>query len=224
MKMDKKTALLYIRVSTARQANTGHSVDSQEALLTERAELDGYQVEVITETGSGRNTARPELIRALDKLAKGQAHALYSLDTDRLARSTMHLLEIVQLSIKQDWRLVITTADVDTSTPAGKVFLTMVAAFAQFESDMIALRIKRQHQARRDRGIVWGRDAGNLSKVSKETRELIETLRADGMSLNKIAEHMIANGHKTARGGLWHGPAVAQILKSPMSNMSNRNS
>jgi len=152
----KPLALLYVRVSTNRQAKSGHSIDSQPALLTEAAEREGFQVEVITETGSGRNTARPGLNGALDRLASGEAQALYALDTDRLARSTMHLLDISQRAVKEKWRLVITTAQVDTSTPSGEAFLTMAAAFAQFESRMISERVKRQHQARRDRGEIWG--------------------------------------------------------------------
>jgi len=210
-------AILYVRVSTNRQAKTGHSIDSQPALLTEAAERDGYQVEVITETGSGRNTSRPELNNALNRLAKGEAQALYALDTDRLARSTMHLLEIAQRSIKESWRLVITTANVDTSTPEGEVFLTMAAAFAQFESRMISRRVKRQHQARRDRGEIWGVTSGFKSSLPAETRALIHSLRAEGLALSKIAEHLTAQGVSTAKGGSWYPSTVAQILKSPQT-------
>jgi DNA invertase Pin-like site-specific DNA recombinase len=154
-------ALLYVRVSTNRQAKTGHSIESQPALLTEAATNDGYRVEVITETGSGRNSARPELNRALTDLLKVRPGLSMQLDTDRLARSTMHLLQIAQQATKQNWRLAITSANVDTSTPAGEAFLTMAAAFAQFESGMISERVKRQHQARRDRGEVWGVSTGH---------------------------------------------------------------
>lgn len=213
----KPLAILYVRVSTNRQSKTGHSIDSQPALLTEAAERDGYQVEVITETGSGRNRARPELNRALDRLANGEAKALYALDTDRLARSTMHLLEIAQKSLKQSWRLVITTANVDTSTPEGEIFLTMAAAFAQFESRLISRRVKRQHQARRDRGEVWGVTSGHKSKLPTETRDLISSLRAEGLALGRIAEHLTAQGIKTSRGGSWYPSTIAQILNSPQN-------
>lgn len=211
----KPLALLYVRVSTNRQAKTGHSLDSQPTLLTEAAEREGYRVEVITETGSGRNTARPVLNSALDRLAKGEAQALYALDTDRLARSTMHLLQIAQLANKQKWRLVITSAQVDTSTPAGEAFLTMAAAFAQFESRMISERVKRQHQSRRERGEVWGVTMGLTSKLPKETKDLILSLRAEGMSLGKIAEHLTAEGVPTVSGGAWYASTVSRTLNSP---------
>lgn len=213
----KPLALLYVRVSTNRQAKSGHSIDTQPALLTEAAEREGFQVEVITETGSGRNTARPGLNGALDRLAKGEAQALYALDTDRLARSTMHLLDISQRAVKEKWRLVITTAQVDTSTPSGEAFLTMAAAFAQFESRMISERVKRQHQARRDRGEIWGVTNGNKSKLPEKTRALIMHLRAQGVSLAKIAAQLASQGVPTVSGGEWHSSTIQRIVNSPQS-------
>lgn len=214
---DQPLALLYVRVSTNRQAKTGHSLDSQPALLIEAAEREGYRVEVITETGSGRNTARPALNEALARLAKGEAQALYAVDTDRLARSTMHLLEIAQLSQRQNWRLVIITAQVDTSTPAGEAFLTMAAAFAQFESRMISLRVERQHQQRRERGEVWGVTMGSVSPLPIETRKLVLALRSQGLGYRKIADHLTAEGIPTAQGGLWHRSTIQRIINSPQS-------
>jgi len=213
----KPLALLYVRVSTNRQAKSGHSIDTQPALLTEAAEREGFRVEVITETGSGRNTARPGLNGALDRLAKGEAQALYALDTDRLARSTMHLLDISQRAVKEKWRLVITTAQVDTSTPSGEAFLTMAAAFAQFESRMISERVKRQHQARRDRGEIWGVTNGNKSKLPEKTRALIMHLRAQGISLAKIAAQLASQGVPTVSGGEWHSSTIQRIINSPQS-------
>jgi DNA invertase Pin-like site-specific DNA recombinase len=228
MDMDRELALLYVRVSTNKQAKMGHSMRSQPAILTEAAERDGYRVEVITETSSGRKSTRPELMKVLARLAKGEAKALYALDIDRLARSTMHLLEISQLSAKEKWRLVITTTNVDTSTPEGAAFLTMAAAFAEMESGLISRRVTRQHQARRDRGEIWGVTHGNRSKLPIDTRKTIEAMRAQGLALRKIADQLNADGVPTVRGGAWYGPGIAQILNSPMSNRdeldSNRNS
>jgi len=211
----KPLALLYVRVSTSKQAKTGHSVESQPAILSAAAEARGFRVEVITETGSGRNTARPLLNAALTRLAKGEAAALFALDTDRLARSTMHLLEIAQRAWRQGWRLVLLNADVDTSTPTGEAFLTMAAAFAQFESRMISERVKRQHQARRDRGEVWGVTTGTISKLPSEHRALIVKLRAEGRSLAKVAGELNAQGITTAQGGAWYPITVSRVLNSP---------
>lgn len=208
-------ALLYVRVSTSRQAKTGHSLDSQPAILVAAAQAAGYAVEIITETGSGRNTARPALAAAMARLKSGTAQALYAVDIDRLARSTQHLLEIATASQKQGWRLVVTSSDVDTNTPAGMMFFTLAAAFAQYESGMISQRVKRQHEARRDRGIVWGLDQGSRSPLPAATINRIVELRGDGLTLRAIGERLTAEGIETATGGLWHATTISNVLKSP---------
>ncbi len=208
-------ALAYVRVSTGRQAKTGYSLESQPALLIKAARNDGYRVEVVTETGSGRNSSRPALNRCLEKLRAGEAHALYALDIDRLARSTQHLLEIATLSRKQKWRLVVTSADVDTSSPAGEMFFTMAAAFAQYESRMISQRVLRQHEARRDRGVIWGYTEGPKSPLPDELVNRIIEMRELGLSLPRIAKQLADEGVPTARGGKWAAGTIRGILMSP---------
>lgn len=208
-------ALLYVRVSTNRQAETGHSLQSQPAILEAAALAAGYRVEVVSETGSGRNTARPMLAEALRRLKAGEAQALYAVDIDRLARSTQHLLEIANTALKQHWRLAVVSADVDTSTPAGEMFLTMAAAFAQYESRMISARVTRQHEARRARGIVWGRDAGCRTELPSETVSMIVGLRAEGLPLRAIAGILTERNIPTARGGKWEAATVRAVLNSP---------
>jgi DNA invertase Pin-like site-specific DNA recombinase len=208
-------ALIYVRVSTGRQAKTGYSLESQPAILAKVALKDGYRIEIITETGSGRNSSRPALTAALSRLATGQAQALYALDIDRLARSTQHLLEIATASRKQGWRLVVISADVDTNSPAGEMFFTMAAAFAQYESRMISQRVLRQHEARRERGVVWGHTEGPKSPLDPDLIERIIALHSEGVSMNSIAKRFIDEGIPTARGGRWAAATIRGILNSP---------
>jgi DNA invertase Pin-like site-specific DNA recombinase len=96
-------ALVYIRVSSLRQAEEGLSLEAQERTLKAQAEADGYLVEVIREEGkSGKSVRnRPALLSALEKLNKGEASALYVTRLDRLARSLSDLLTIVsKIAIK----------------------------------------------------------------------------------------------------------------------------
>lgn len=214
-KENKGVALCYARVSTNRQARTGHSLDSQPQALAEAAEAAGYSPEVILEQGSGRNTARPALQGALERLRLGEAVALYALDIDRLARSTRHLLEIAEKSAREKWRLVVLSADVDTSSPAGEALLTVAAAFSQFESRMISERVKRQHQARRERGVVWGVDEGLQSGLAESVVAQIVTLRDQGFSLRGIASELNTQGVATSAGASWQAVKVSRVLNSP---------
>jgi DNA invertase Pin-like site-specific DNA recombinase len=208
-------ALLYVRVSTGRQAREGHSLESQPAILKTAAEAAGYAVEIVAETGSGRNASRPALLSALARLKSGEASALYAVDVDRLARSTIHLIEIANAAHREGWRLVITSADVDSSTPAGEMFLTMAAAFAQYESRMVSARVSRQHEARRDRGEIWGATTGPRSPLPAETVKRMIDLRGEGLTLRAIAETLTAEGIPTARGGQWAAATVRAVLHSP---------
>lgn len=217
--MDKKTALLYARVSTNRQKETGHSLDSQSALLVKEAERQGYQVELILENGSGRKASRPKLNQAIEKLNKGEAQALFALDIDRLARNTRHALEIAETAKKKGWRLVIASLQIDTETAVGEMMLGQLAIFAQFESRMVSERVKRQHQARRERGITWGLDQGPKGEIDIKTRRQIVKEHRAGKSLRQIARDLETKKVPTARGGKWEAATIRAILLSPQSKV-----
>jgi DNA invertase Pin-like site-specific DNA recombinase len=215
----EKIALLYARVSTNRQAETGHSLDSQSSLLVKEAEAQGYRVELVLESGSGRKSSRPRLTEALDRLNSGQAQALFVLDIDRLARSTIHALEIAEQAKRRGWRLVIASLNIDTETPSGKLMLGQLALFAEFESGIISERVKRQHQARRERGEVWGLTQGRRSNLEPKTRRLIVEQHQAGKSIRGIIRELEARDLKTASGHNWHPGSLARILKSPQSKV-----
>ena len=215
--METKIALAYVRVSTNRQETNGHSLDSQTAILTALAEAEGYAVEIVLEIGSGRNASRPKLTEALERLNRGKAQALFAVDIDRLARSTIHLLQIAEASKRRAWRLYISSANIDTATPQGEVFLTMLAGFAQYESRMIGQRVERQHQARRDRGVIWGLDEGYKGNLSPQTRVIVAPLANEGMSLRQIVAHLEGLNAPTPQGGKWWPATIKSILESPQT-------
>jgi DNA invertase Pin-like site-specific DNA recombinase len=217
--MDTKTALIYARVSTNRQAKTGHSLDSQSQLLVKEAERQGYTIELVLENGSGRKANRPKLNKALDRLNKGEAQALFVLDIDRLARNTRHALEIAETAQRKGWRLVIASLMIDTGSAMGEMMLGQLAIFAQFESRMVSERVKRQHQARRERGVTWGVDEGCKSELEIKTRRQIIKEHRQGKSLREIARGLEAKGVPTARGGKWEAQTIKAILQSPQSKV-----
>jgi DNA invertase Pin-like site-specific DNA recombinase len=176
-------------------------------------------VELILDSGSGRKSNRPKLNEALTRLNKGQAEALFVQDIDRLARSTIHALEIAQAAQKRGWRLVINSLDLDTTTPSGKMFLGQLALFAEFESSMTSERVKRQHQARRERGEVWGVTQGYKGKLDPKTRRFIVKAHTSGSSLRGIIKELEAKGHQTPRGGQWQPATIRAILQSPQSKV-----
>ena len=111
----------YIRVSTIDQ-NTARQEEG----------LKPYNIEkTFIEKISGKNTKRPELQKALDFCREGDT--LYVWDFSRLARSTIDLLNIAELLTSKGVTLVSIKENIDTSTPQGKLMLTLIGAIAEFE-------------------------------------------------------------------------------------------
>jgi site-specific DNA recombinase len=217
VKKDKGIAIVYARVSTNRQGENGHSLKGQADKLTALAIEQGYRVEVVSEIGSGRKASRPKLLEAIERLNKKEAQALFALDLDRLARSTIHALEIAKTAQSKKWRLVISTLELDTTTAVGEMLLGQLAIFAQFESRMTSDRVKRQHEARRARGIVWGVHEGYKGKLKLKTRKLILELASAGIGLGTISKELTKLNHETPRGGEWHKASIRAILNSPQT-------
>lgn len=111
----------YVRVST---------VDQNEARQIEG--LQKYGIEKwFTEKVSGKNTNRPQLQAMLEFAREGDT--VYVHDFSRLARSTKDLLDIVETLTEKKIHLVSNKEAIDTSTPQGKLMLTMIAAIYEFE-------------------------------------------------------------------------------------------
>ena len=113
----------YIRVSTIEQ-----NEDRQLAAM----EKHGIPKEnYFTEKISGKNTDRPELVRLMETVTAGDT--VYIHDFSRLSRSTADLLRIVEKLTEKGVHLVSNKENLDTSTPTGKLMLTMIGAINEFE-------------------------------------------------------------------------------------------
>ena len=211
-------AIIYARVSTNRQSENGHSLESQTQRLVSEAEAQGYEVELVAEVGSGKRDTRPKLLAALADLKAGKAQALFVLDLDRLARSPQNALEIADKAKKQNWRLVIVSLGADTATPAGQFVFGIMAMLAQLESRLTSERVLRQHEARRERGIIWGVDEGYKGELDLATRRFIKHKAEElKLSLRQICKELTAEGYKTPKGGLWYPQTIKAILESPQT-------
>lgn len=111
----------YVRVSTVEQ----HEDRQIEGL--EKHGIDKWYIEKV----SGKNTNRKQLQLMLSEAEEGDT--IFVHDFSRLARSTKDLLNIVEELNSRNIRLVSNKEYVDTSTPTGKLMLTMIGAIAEFE-------------------------------------------------------------------------------------------
>ena len=136
--MEKKYC--YLRVSTIEQ-----NLDRQyEAMKHYDIPAENYYVEKC----SGKNTNRPELQKLMTVLEKGDT--LYIHDFSRLSRSTSDLLKMTEYFEKNGINLISNKENLDTSTPTGKLMLTMIAAINEFErTNMLNRQLEGIHEAKK---------------------------------------------------------------------------
>lgn len=113
--------IAYARVSTVEQ----NEVRQREAL--EKFNIDKWFIE----KASAKDTKRPQLQAMLEYAREGDT--IYIHDFSRLARSTADLLKLVELFKERGITLVSNKENIDTSTPQGKLMLTMLGAINEFE-------------------------------------------------------------------------------------------
>jgi len=135
----------YARVSTSEQDTAAQSA----ALKAAGCEL------VFREKASGGRWDRPELHKLLGQLRKGDVLVVWKLD--RLSRSLRDVLTIMEQVQERKAGFRSLTEAVDTTTPAGRMMMQMVGAFAEFERAMLKERTQAGVDAARKEGRVGGR-------------------------------------------------------------------
>lgn len=135
----------YVRVSTEEQ-NEARQV---EALKTHG--IEKWFIEKI----SGKNMDRPQLNAMLDYVREGDT--VYVHDFSRLARSTKDLLFITEQLQQKGVEFFSDKERIDTSTPTGKLMLTMIAAIAEFERQTLLDRQREGIAIARQKGVYKGR-------------------------------------------------------------------
>jgi len=167
-----------LKIGYARVSTNDQNLENQIALLK-----DAGCKEIFEEKISGAKKSRPELERLLDKIREGDTLIVCKLD--RLARSTHHLLEIVE-TLRENKALFYSLGEpwADTTSHAGKMIMTIFAGIAEFERDLIRERTSVGREAAMKRGVRFGRP----KKLSTEQKELILKLREEGKSASELAK------------------------------------
>lgn len=201
-------AIAYVRVSTVDQAQ-GLSFEAQERAISLEVARRGWEtVSLITEARSGKNASnRPELQRALMMLTAGDADVLVVSRLDRLARSLIDLLTLMDRAEREGWALLILSPTVDLSDPFGKCMAQVAGAFAELERKLIGQRQRESVAARKAAGTY----KPPAKRISAEAEERIVHLRGEGMALRAIARQLELEGFAAPGGKAWHAKSIARI-------------
>ena len=153
--------IAYVRVSTVEQ----NEARQLEAL--EKRSIDKW----FTEKVSAKNTVRPQLQAMIDFAREGDT--IYIHDFSRLARSTADLLQIVDQLTTKGVHLVSNKENIDTSTPTGKLMLTMIGAINEFERTNLLERQREGIAIAKREGKYKGRKAVSVADFETQYQRYI---------------------------------------------------
>lgn len=218
-------AVTYYRVSTARQGASGLGLEAQreavEALCRER----GWELVAppFIEVESGKRDDRPELMKAIGR-AKLMGAKLVIAKLDRLSRDAEFLLKLQRTGVD------FVAADMPH---ADRFTITIMAALAEKERELISVRTKSALAAAKARGVRLGNpngaaallragkgnaasalsQAASAQNFAEGFREKVDEMRSNGVvSLSGMAAELNAQGLPTPRGGKWHASSVKNLL------------
>ena len=178
---EQKRAGLYIRVST-----TNQQTDAQQSELVAYAQKRGWDHRVYEDTQSGAKENRPGLEALLSDARRRKIDVVVVWSLDRLARSLKHLLNLMVEFQRLNVDFVCLKQDLDTSTPAGRLTYHVLGAVAEFERELLRVRVQAGMEEAKRQGRRIGRPP--LRQFTETEVSRIRTARqVEGASLRGLA-------------------------------------
>ena len=158
------------------------------------------------EPRNGKGLERPGLGYALERISAGEARGLVVSELSRLSRSAAELGEILEWFTRSEARLVAVAQGLDTDERQGRLAARTLIEVSGWERERLRERTHKGLQAARLKGAARRRAVAD----DPELRERIARMRAQGMTLQAIADRLNEEGVPTVRGGAKWRPSSVQ--------------
>ncbi len=226
----------YVRVSSAKQAESGLSLKMQGERISAHCEAKGLDLNCIFfDDGVSAKSIhlRHGFKAALDEVYSGKVQGLIVFKLDRAFRSTADSIATAERLNKLDRDFISVSESIYTTSAVGKLFFTMMSAFAQFERDVTSERTLAVMQDKQERSektgghcpfgfkveetVIPGKVKPLKLLVPEPTEQRIifriHELKADSHGFMSIARELNREGYQTRTGAAWSDVVVAKLYK-----------
>jgi site-specific DNA recombinase len=218
----------YVRVSTDEQAEEGYSIAAQKNRLEAYALSQGWEIVqwYVDEGESAKDLNRTDLKRMLKAVEQDVFECVLVYRLDRLTRSVLDLYNLLNTFEKHDVKFKSATEVYDTTTAIGRLFLTLVAALAQWERENLGERVRMGMQQKAKEG-KWTVSLPPLGYKSNDSIleihpqeslviKEIYSLYLSGIGMWKIARELNERKIYPRSGTPWGYSSIHYILKNPI--------
>ena len=223
MDNERKTAGVYIRVSTEDQAREGFSLGEQEEKLLQLCkfkELEVYKVYKDAGISAKDMEHRPQFQAMLKDMKEGKINYIVAYKLDRVTRSVRDLEELISVLEQYNCFLLCDRDDVNTSTANGKFFVRMLTVLSQLEIEIVSERTKFGLNGAIKSGHIPGQRPFGYTKsedkkmiVDNATKPYIEKIfdmYLEGKSFQQIANYFKENNIYPKK--KWRDTTIQKII------------
>ena len=223
MDNERKTAGVYIRVSTEDQAREGFSLGEQEEKLLQLCkfkELEVYKVYKDAGISAKDMEHRPQFQEMLQDMKEGKINYIVAYKLDRITRSVRDLEELISVLEQYNCFLLCDRDDVNTSTANGRFFVRMLTVLSQLEIEIVSERTKFGLNGAIKSGHIPGQRPFGYTKsedkkmiIDNATRPYVEKIfdmYLEGKSFQQIANYFKENNIYPKK--KWRDTTIQKII------------